>query len=154
MKFVLSNFLSNTFFARMWRLKNWPLSAPSSANFYHPQLLKKIFGESWNPTAFIKKNLRSFDENWRNTSDICNRWAAAAPPPLGFLGGKLWSFLKWTWQKWLKDIQVQFSMTKIIDFFFWFFYSNNIGSGENFYYWLFLVFQFLNPFIYKKWAKF
>ena len=38
-------------------LKNgWPLSAPPMAYFYHPQLLKFFFGESWHQTAFTKKN--------------------------------------------------------------------------------------------------
>ena len=37
----------HAFFARMQCLKNGrPLSAPSSAYFYDPQLLKKKFGES------------------------------------------------------------------------------------------------------------
>ena len=58
---LIVSFWEHTFLARMWCLKNrWPLSAPPRAYFYHPQL--------------IKKKLRSFDENWRNTSDICIRW--------------------------------------------------------------------------------
>ena len=44
---LIVSFWEHTFFARMRRLKNGrPLSAPSSAYFYDPQLLKKIFGES------------------------------------------------------------------------------------------------------------
>ena len=68
------SFWEHSFFARMRCLKNgWPFSAPSSVYFYHPQLFKKIFGESWNHLAFTKNNLRSFGEKWRNTSDICTR---------------------------------------------------------------------------------
>ena len=49
-------FWSLGFFARKQRLKNgWPLSAPPRAYFWHSQLPKKIFGERWNQTAFIKK---------------------------------------------------------------------------------------------------
>ena len=78
----IATFWEHIFLARMRCLKNgWPLSAPPRAYFYHPQLLKKKFGKSWHQTAFTKKQLRSFDENWRNTSNICTRWAAAAPHP-------------------------------------------------------------------------
>ena len=42
------SFWEHTFLARMQCLKNgWPHSAPPRAYFYHPQLLKKKFGESW-----------------------------------------------------------------------------------------------------------
>ena len=30
-------------------------------------------------SAFTKKKLRSFDENWKNTSLICNRCLASVP---------------------------------------------------------------------------
>ena len=54
----------HAFFARMRRLKNGrPLSAPSSAYFYDPPLLKKNFGENWNPKAFIKKEFEEF--SWK-----------------------------------------------------------------------------------------
>ena len=42
---------------------------------FHPHFSKKLFGESWHHTAFTQKKLRSFDENRRNTSDICIWWA-------------------------------------------------------------------------------
>jgi hypothetical protein len=48
----------------MQRLKNGrPLSAPPSAYFYHPQLLKKFLVKADIKQLSPKKNLRSFDEN-------------------------------------------------------------------------------------------
>ena len=94
---LIVSFWEHNFLARMRHLKNgWPLSAPPRVYFYHPQLLKKNFGDSWHQTAFTKKHLRSFDQNWRNTRHICTRWAAAASPP-GFLGLKRWS-LRRRWE--------------------------------------------------------
>ena len=58
-KFFLQaqRFWDRTFFTRMQCLKNgWPLSVPPRAYFYHPQLLKTFFGESWHLTS-DKKNL-------------------------------------------------------------------------------------------------
>ena len=53
---LIISFWEHIHLARMWRLKNgWPLSVPPRAYFYHPQLPKKLFGESWNQTAFTKK---------------------------------------------------------------------------------------------------
>ena len=49
----------------------WPLSAPPRAYFHHHQ--------------FFKNNLRSFDENWRNTSHIRTQWMDSNPhPPMCF----------------------------------------------------------------------
>ena len=49
-----------------------------------PNFSKKILVKAEIPQLSSKKNLISFDENWRNTSNICNWWAAAAPSP-GFI---------------------------------------------------------------------
>ena len=80
------SFWEHTFFARMWRLKNgWPLSAPSSAYFYHPQFLKKKFGESWNHTAFIKKKFEKFWWKLKEYKQYLQPMGCRRPPqgPLG-----------------------------------------------------------------------
>ena len=78
----------------MRRLKNGcPLSAPPRAYFYHPQLPKKIFGESWHQTAFTKKNWEVLMKiegiqalsmpGWTSCSDVRSK---RVKPPLIFLG--------------------------------------------------------------------
>ena len=58
---LIVSFWEHTFFARMRRLKNgWLLSAPPRAYFYHPQLPKKFFGESWHQAALTQKKLGKF----------------------------------------------------------------------------------------------
>ena len=68
------SFWEHTFLARMRSLKNgWPLLALPRAYFSHPLLLKIFFWWKLTSNNFHPKKMRSFDENWRNTSNICTR---------------------------------------------------------------------------------
>ena len=59
------SFWEHIFLARMWCLKNgWQLSAPPRTYFYHPQLFKKIYRESWDLTAFTKKSVVQICATW------------------------------------------------------------------------------------------
>ena len=51
---------------------------PTSSNLNFP---KNFLVKAEIQQLSTKKNLRSFDENWRHTRHICTRCLAAAPPP-------------------------------------------------------------------------
>jgi hypothetical protein len=62
------------------------------ALFQHPlgpifiilNIPKKILVKADIKQLSPKNNLRSFDENWRNTSHIHSRWVDSSPPPASF----------------------------------------------------------------------
>ena len=120
------SFWEHTFLARMRRLKNgWPLSAPPRAYFYHPQLLKKFFGKSWNQTAFTKKEFQKFWWKLKEYKPYPYPAGTFGPPPnpLGLNKKNLWN-----WSIILKAIHYKRFAQKFQNFNFGEKIENGVGQ--------------------------
>ena len=63
---AIDSFLEHLVLVSMWLINEWPLLVPRPmAYLYHPQILKKIFGESWHQTAFIPKKNWDIQSSWK-----------------------------------------------------------------------------------------
>ena len=65
----------------VWKMDEWPLSAPPRAYFCYPKFLKKNFGNSWHQTAFTKKKFGKFWWKLKEYTPYPKPVGTFSPPP-------------------------------------------------------------------------